>query len=196
MDCLCMSSFMRSMAPSASVLRASCTCTCSTMWLPPLRSSPSRMLWLKLSTRASFDFGKPIMPKMQTRIVTTITTVLPVTFFRMRIVPCFCKLLSYCLFLTVARHLVGNRAAGHLQLDIVGLHAQDHRVVIANGDNRTDNSATGKDGVSILQGTQHRLLFLLLPLHGKEQQKIENAENQENGEKAQDRATWGRCLEN
>src|ERR1035438_8608481 len=51
MLCFFSSSFIRSMAPSASVLMASCTWTCNTRWLPPLRSSPSRMLCFTLSIK-------------------------------------------------------------------------------------------------------------------------------------------------
>src|SRR5450755_1283146 len=131
MLCLRISSFIRSMAPSASVLMASCTCTCNTRWLPPLRSSPSRMLWETLSTRASFDFGKPMMPNTQTRIVTIMTMVLPVTFFRMRIVPCCVNYFPTYLLLHFA-HEVGDRAPGHLQLDVVGLHPQHQSIVVAD----------------------------------------------------------------
>src|ERR1700722_10914419 len=130
MCCLRISSFIRSMAPSASVLMASCTWTCNTRWLPPLRSSPSRMLCRRLSIKSAPDLGKPIMPNTHTRIVTTMTTVLPVTFFRMKIFALLVLLyvnVPYCLFLAFA-HQVGNRAAGHLELDIIGFHPQHQRI--------------------------------------------------------------------
>src|SRR5580658_2175875 len=203
MLCLCMASFMRSIAPSASALMASCTWTCNTRWLPPFRSSPSRILWRRFFVRVASDFGNchssrfTVIRNTQSRITATMTTVLPVTFFFMRILALLKLTLCKLLLLAFGRHQVGNRATGHLQLNIVGFHTQHQRIVVADCNDGPHDPAAGKHRVPILQRAQHLLRVLLLALHGKEQEKVEDSEDQDNGENSTQHGTAGdRCLEN
>ena len=58
MLCFVRSSFRRSMVWSASALTASCTWTSSTRWLPPFRSSPSRMLFFEVLHQLGLRLGE------------------------------------------------------------------------------------------------------------------------------------------
>src|SRR5690242_9323892 len=178
MFCLRNSSFMRSMVCSASAFTASCTCTSSTMWLPPFRSRPSRILFCRFCRSSAFDFGTLMMPYTQTRIVTTITTVLAVKFVFMGVSePSIeCQLLRCARFFVRAK--TGNRAARHLKLDVVRLHADHQGIVFVDGHNGPDHAAAGHHRVSVLQGREHLLLLLALPLHGTKKKEVHDRDHQ------------------
>ncbi len=88
-----------------------------------------------------------------------------------------------------ARH----RAAGHLEFYVVGFHTQHQSVVFGDRHDGPDDAAASQHDVAVFEALQHLLLLLLLPLHGQEEQKVEDREDENNGEKPQERV-WGTCL--
>jgi len=65
-------------------------------------------------------------------------------------------------------------------------------IIIPNLRDGAHDAAGGHHHVAVLQFGKHLLLLLLLPLHGQEEQKIEDSENQEDGQEAHERvvAAW------
>ena len=80
-----------------------------------------------------------------------------------------------------------NRTAGHLEFHIVRLYL-DHKGVVLfhDDDNLPDQSTTRHDNIALFQILQHLRGLLLLPLHGEEEQEIENAEDRHHWQKADD----------
>src|SRR5262249_8840083 len=95
------------------------------------------------------------------------------------------SLLNRLLLLTVTRDQAGNRAPRNLDFYIVGFHPQHEGVVIADGNNRADNTPAGQHGGAVLQLLQHFLLLLPLTLHGQEQQEVEDGKDEDDGQESQ-----------
>src|SRR5215831_13063786 len=94
--------------------------------------------------------------------------------------------------LLLFREEIGYGAARHLELHVVRLDAQDDRVVAFNGDDGTYNAPTGHDSIAVLQARQHFLRLLALALHGKEEQKVEDREDEKDGQESHPAAASGR----
>src|ERR1019366_3193612 len=172
---------------------ASCTWISRTRWVPPLRSRPSRMLSRKFWARSAPLLGSPMMPNTQIRSVTTMTTVRAVRLFFMGILPCLNRVLLLAFAGGRSGCHAGHCAARHLNLDVVGLHPQHHGVAI-QGDDGSDDAATGQDVVPILQPGEHFRRLLALALHGEKEQKIKNPEDEKDGEESQHRVGGRRRL--
>src|ERR1017187_1701734 len=194
MLCFLRSSFRCSAVWSASALTASCTCISSTRWVPPLRSRPRRMLSLKFLTRSAPLLGKSMMPNTQIRRMTTMTTVRAVSLFFMGIfTACLIRLLLLAFAGGRSGCHGGHRAARHLNLDVVGFHPQHYCIAIERDDG-SDDAARRHDVVPILQTGEHFRRLLALPLHGEEQKKIKNAEDEQDGKESQHRVGGRRPL--
>ena len=108
----------------------------------------------------------------------------------------FCmRLPSADLFLRPLWQHSGHRAARHLDLYVVRLDAQEQRIVVVDRHNGAHDAAAGDHVLAVLQLAEHLLLLLLLALHGKEQEEIEDGENEEDGQEAHDRVSRTRHLE-
>src|SRR4051812_19545435 len=66
----------------------------------------------------------------------------------------------------------GHGAACDLNPDVVWLDSQHQRIII-QGNNGSNDAAAGLDDITVLKSGEHLFLRLLLPLHGKEKQKVE-----------------------
>ena len=136
MSSFCSSVFSRSMAVSASALNASCSCTCITSCVPPLRSSPRWMFFFQLAISSAFDFGNADNAvdadqdhrddddglNLDVAIHGLIPSVGLVASDRVTLLHAFFS------SVTRARH----RAARHLDLDVVRLDAQYQRIIIVD----------------------------------------------------------------
>src|SRR5579871_6201532 len=137
--------------------------------------------------RSATDLGRPIMPKTQIRMVTTMITERAVRLFCMEV-----RLFrSYVLFFALEQ--ARNRAARDLDLDIIRLDAQNESVITVDRDNGSHNTTAGQNRVAVLKAGQHLLLVLALALHGHEEQEIEDRKDKKDGEESHQRA-GRRCL--
>src|ERR1039457_1071296 len=105
------------------------------------------------------------------------------------------KLIGFVLLLAFTRDQARDRRSRNLDFDVVRFHAQNQRVVFVNGDDGADDSSAGGHGVAILETRQHFLRVLFLALHGKEQEKIKDSENQKDREQSHEGGAGRRRLQ-
>src|SRR5579863_268258 len=119
------------------------------------------MFFFQLAMSSSLDLGMPITPYRQTRITATMMpnrifvllvmfVVMPLPYGRgsvLRFGRGSVSLLSLLLFGDQA----GHRATRHLQFQIVGLDAQDQRVVGIDAHNGPDDSARSQHLAAVFQ---------------------------------------------
>src|SRR5438270_13622538 len=106
---------------------------------------------------------------MHSRIVAMMTTVLVVRFFCIGMLtfsetvrgPAYDSTL-----LGLFRYKARHGASGDLELDVIRLHPEHERVIVADRDDRSDDAARGNDDVPVLKLAQHLLGLLFLALHG------------------------------
>src|SRR3954452_802960 len=136
MFCFLSSSLRRSALCSASAFTASCTWISNTRWVPPFKSSPSRMLSEKFFLSSSPFLGNPMMPNTQISRVTTMITVRAVRLFFMGVLlACPNRVLLLLAFAgRRAESHTGHRAARHLNFEIVGFHPQHYCIAIQGHD--------------------------------------------------------------
>src|ERR1035441_4948718 len=143
------------------------------------------MLPLKFLTRSAPLLGKSMMPNTQIRIVTTMTTVRAVRLFFMGILqPVQYRVLLLAFAGRRSGCHAGHCAARHLNLDVVGLHPQHHRIAIERDDG-SDDATAGHDVVPGPEAGEHFRRLLALLLHREEEEKIENSEDEKNWEVSQ-----------
>ena len=81
-----------------------------------------------------------------------------------------------------------NRASGDLDFDVVRFHAKHESIVFADGNNGAHDAPGRNHYIAVLQLSEHLRRLLLLPLHGQEQQEVEDTEDKNDGQEAQRRA--------
>src|SRR3954469_23960321 len=125
---------------------------------------------------------------MHSRIVAMMTMVLVVRFFCIGVLtfsenvrgPAYDSTL-----LGLFRYKARHGASGDLELDVIRLHPEHERIVLADRYDRPDDAARGDYDIAVLKLAQHLLGLLLLTLHGEEQEEVEDREYQNDRQKTQ-----------